>query len=307
MDDAAAMARHMARIHAAERLEHVPGVETFRWLAEQEGFDPATDSLVGIDAAGEIMAEAGSWHHVTPTGARVFIWHDTAPGHESLRSFLLAWGETRARQTLATADPDRDRVIRVAVEEHRSAARAAIEAAGFEAARSFAVMRRTATDLPPIPPPPDGIDVVPWSESIDEAMRLTSNEAFADHWGSLPMTAEAWAAMYRDSPVFRRDASFAAMDGDLVAAFCTTEFDEEDVATRGHREFYIHKVGTRRSHRRRGLASLVVAHTLHAAAGAGADTVALEVDETSHTNATLVYERLGFAVAERSIHYLKRV
>ncbi len=37
------------------------------------------------------------------------------------------------------------------------------------------------------------------------------------------------------------------------------------------------------------------------------DTAALEVDESSHTNATAVYHRLGFEVIERSIHYVKNL
>lgn len=305
VDDAEALARHVLRIHQAERLEQVGGADTFRWLASQVGLDPATDTLIGIDDDGEIQAEVGTWHHLTDAGARVFLWIDTDPGYETLRPFLLAWGEARARQSLDTVPPGIDRVIRIGIEEHRHAARSAIEAAGFTAARSFAVMRRPLTDLPPLPDTPKGIVVTTWSAAIDEAMRETSNEAFADHWGSLPMTPEGWRAMTADAPSFRADASFAAMAGEIAAAFCTVEFDPEDAETRGYREFYLHRVGTRRDHRRRGLASLVIIHALHAAAAAGADTMALEVDETSHTNATVVYERLGFTVAERSIHYLK--
>jgi hypothetical protein len=36
------------------------------------------------------------------------------------------------------------------------------------------------------------------------------------------------------------------------------------------------------------------------------DRAALDVDESSHTNAGDVYLRLGFEVTERSIHYLKQ-
>ncbi len=37
----------------------------------------------------------------------------------------------------------------------------------------------------------------------------------------------------------------------------------------------------------------------------GLDRVALWVDEMSHTNATLVYERLGFKTYGRSLTYVK--
>jgi mycothiol synthase len=191
------------------------------------------------------------------------------------------------------------------VEEHRTGLRNALEEAGFEARRSFVVMRRGLTELPEQIPLPDGITAVPWSEDIDEGIRDANNESFADHWGSLPMSSDMWVAMYRESKMFRPDLSFAALDGDRVVSFVMTEFDEEDVETRGYVEYYIHRVGTRRSHRGRRIASHLLIKTLEAAAAAGGDTAGLEVDESSHTGATMVYSRLGFEVIERSIHYLK--
>ncbi|MEX1207483.1 MAG: hypothetical protein WEE36_02605 [Acidimicrobiia bacterium] len=47
--------------------------------------------------------------------------------------------------------------------------------------------------------------------------------------------------------------------------------------------------------------------SLTAAKESGLATAALEVDETSHTNATEVYHRLGFEVASRTVHYLREI
>ncbi|WKZ81780.1 MAG: GNAT family N-acetyltransferase [Acidimicrobiia bacterium] len=306
-EDADTLARHLLRVHEAERLDHVAGPDVLRWLATQPGFDPATDSIAAFDPAGEVRADAGAWAHFADQGARAFLWVDVDPGFEDLRPFLLSWVEARGRERLAEATGDGDRVLRVAVEEHRLALRQAVEAAGFDSQRSFVIMRRPLTGLPPSPPLPDGIEVVPWSETIDERIRQANNEAFQDHWGSLPMSTEAWHGGFAGSDTFRPDLSFAALDGEVVVSYCMVEVDTEDNEQRGVEEVYVSRVGTRRSHRGRRLASLLICRVMETAASGGADTVALDVDETSHTGATAVYARLGFAVESRSIHYLKSV
>jgi len=297
----------MLRVDAAEHLDSVPGTELYRWLLVQDGFDAETDTLAGFDATGEVRAEVKVWAPVTEAGARAFIWLDAAPPATDLRAFLLAWGEARSRQILEAIDPSLERVIRVGAEEHRTELRAQIEAAGFPPARSWVVMRRSLTDLPEPPPLPEGVRIEPWSEVLDEAARLASNEAFADHWGSQPMSQEMWQGIYRNSEVFRRDLSFLAVAGEDVVALCLAEVSEENNTHRGIAEVYVDRVGTRRAHRRSGIASHLVVRTLSAAAAAGLESAALDVDETSHTQATAVYRRLGFEVAERSITYVKTV
>jgi ribosomal protein S18 acetylase RimI-like enzyme len=80
---------------------------------------------------------------------------------------------------------------------------------------------------------------------------------------------------------------------------------DEENARRGRPEVYVDRVGTRRAYRRSRIASHLVVLTLQASAAAGMESAALDVDETSHTEATLVYRRLGFEVTERSTTYLK--
>ena len=307
LDDADALARHMLRVDQAEHLESVPGTELYRWLVDQHGFDPTTDTLAGFDATGEVRAEVKLWAPITEAGARAFVWIDAAPPATDLRPFLIAWGEARSRQILEEIDPALERVIRIGVEEPRAEFRTQIEQAGFAASRSFVVMRRTLAELPTPPPLPARLRVAPWSRETADEARLASNEAFADHWGSQPVSAEMWDGLYARSDVFRPDLSFLALDGDTVVALCLAEVSTEDNTRRGRAEVYIDRVGTRRSHRRAGIASHLVALTLRAASSAGLESAALDVDETSHTEATTVYRRLGFEVAERSIVYVKTI
>jgi ribosomal protein S18 acetylase RimI-like enzyme len=161
--------------------------------------------------------------------------------------------------------------------------------------------------LPPFTPPPlpEGVSIEPWSPEIDEAVRLANNESFADHWGTFPMSPQMWVTSYRDSEIFRPDFSFVALGPPGVVSFCMVEVEEDENTRTGHRDIYIHRVGTLRSHRRQRLASCLMLRTMQTAAAQGMERAVLEVDESSHTNAGEVYLRLGFAVTERSIHYVK--
>ena len=307
IDDAQALADHTRLIHEAEGLEFLPGAGFFRWLLTQPGIDPEHDMLVAV-ADDSIVADAGTWVHSGDAGARCIIWGETSPNYEHLRGHLLEWSEARGRRRLDDEPRDLSRVLRIAVEEHREVYRKAIEAAGFESPRSFADMARPLTDLPPAPDLPNGIEVVAWSDELEEETRLASNSSFADHWGSLPMAPKEFSGFFRDSPTFRPDLSFLALDEGAVVSFCLCEVDEEDNEERDTNDAYIQRVGTIRSHRGQRLATHLIVRAMEAAASAGGlDRSALQVDEMSHTDATIVYERLGFETYGRSFTYVKEV
>jgi mycothiol synthase len=229
--DVAALTRHVLRVDGAEHLEHVPGAESFLWLMRQPDFDVATEWIVGFDADGEARAHAAAWTQATDAGSRSFLWFEADPGHEDLKPFLMSWAEAVGRRGLARGMAPR--VLRVPVEEHRAGHRRVVEEAGFEAGRSFALMEVPLAEVPSPGEPPAEITVEAWTPELDEGARLANNEAFADHWGSLPMTAAEWTAGYVESTQFRPDLSFLAVEGDRVVGFCLTEVDEEHATDGG--------------------------------------------------------------------------
>jgi len=121
------------------------------------------------------------------------------------------------------------------------------------------------------------------------------------------MSPEEFAGFSNESPTFRPDLSFLAVADGEVVSFCLCEVDEEDNADRDTDDLYIHRVGTVRSHRGLRLASNLIVRSMEAAARAGLDRAALEVDEMSHTGATRVYERLGFEIYARSIDFVEEL
>lgn len=297
--DAPGLADLAAAINEAEGLEFVGGPDFWGWWLGQHRL--GDDTLLAIDRGGRVLAATGSWVQVTPSGARAILWLDAHPEHLDLDPFLLRWAEQRACRQLEGAGGSR--VIRISAEEHRSRRRRVIEEAGFRNARTFVEMERPLTgDIPDLPVP-EGPTTTTWEPSLDEAARIASNAAFADHWGSLPMDPDTWASMVLDEDTMRRGLSFLAVVADEVVAMSLASVDvEEDPEC-----LWIDRVAVVPSWRRRGLASALVARSLRAGADAGLGKARLGVDEENGWDAPALYRRLGFEVTKRSVTYLKEL
>jgi ribosomal protein S18 acetylase RimI-like enzyme len=160
-----------------------------------------------------------------------------------------------------------------------------------------------------VPPPTDVIvralgpdyDRARW----DEPLRAAHNSAFADHWGSNPVSAAAWAHFRTGSRAFRPACSAAALtgDGEVVGYVMSYEY-EADTAHIGRRDLYIGTVGTIAAQRGRGIASALLAHVLKSARGLGYDTASLSVDSQNPTGALGVYARAGFRQHRREVTYV---
>jgi mycothiol synthase len=153
---------------------------------------------------------------------------------------------------------------------------------------------------------PEGLEVVRYDASLDSAMRDAHNAAFVDHPNFSPWSEGMWRQWVSDSRSFRPQLSFVVVDGagdtEVVAYLQTAEYDAYQAAT-GRREAYVAKVGTRREHRGRGLASILLARALSEYREAGYDEASLDVDSENPTGALAIYERAGFEVQTRWADY----
>jgi len=305
LEDAASLADLLTAVDAAEGLEEVLGPEGARRELSYPGLDLERDTLVAVTPDGNIRGFAFLWLHPTGHPTRAILWMEAHPGHLPLEPFLMDWAEARARQGLEQALPAARR-LRQHVEEHRARRRRAIEEAGYLHARTFVEMwRRIDQDLPAEPSPSPGVEIVPWAPSLVEGARLAANESFALHWDSLPLEPEEWQQRVCADPFFRPDLSRLAVSGGKVVALCLASVDAEQNARRGVAEVWVERVGTILSHQRHGLASALVGEVLRAAADAGFTRAGLGVDQESTSNATALYERLGFAATRRTLAYAK--
>jgi ribosomal protein S18 acetylase RimI-like enzyme len=174
---------------------------------------------------------------------------------------------------------------------------------GFEERRYFFDMKRGLDEPVPEVALADGLRMVPFDASMDEALRVTHNEVFLDHWGSTPKDPESWKTWFTGIRSFRGGSSYVVMDGETIAAYVLAYEWEADTEATGVRELYVGQVGTVRSYRGRGLARVALAKVLAEAAQAGYERAGLGVDADNPTGALGLYESLGFSVRNKWITY----
>jgi ribosomal protein S18 acetylase RimI-like enzyme len=99
-----------------------------------------------------------------------------------------------------------------------------------------------------------------------------------------------------------------AVDEDgAVVGVCVNQVYPEDEAVTGRHEALISILGTTRAQRGRGVATAMIAWSLHAFAAAGFDWALIEVDVDNPTGAARLYRNLGFEPLRRSVTYLVEV
>ncbi len=285
-----------AERHAAEDLREL--------LLEGPGKDPAAQSLLGVDDAGTPRAFGHVDPDHEPVGqVRVRLLGGVHPAWRRRGAGApgLARQQAAAAELVAAAGHGHLPVRMLLEAEERHTDRAALAAsAGFAPVRRFHTMARSLTGdhgpLPAVGDPGPGLRLAPWSPEVDEAVRLAHGEAFADHWGSRPRTAEDWARTVTGHRDFCAAWSFVVLDGDGVAAYTLSADYPQDWAVRGVPEGYTTHVGVRPSHRRRGLARLLLARAMAAFAQDGLASAALDVDADNATGALELYRGLGYRV-----------
>jgi len=283
--------------------------------------DQSRDTVLAVDAAGEVIAFGSAFLHPSRDGAlTVSLTGSVLPRlwRRGIGTAVFAWQCARGVEQLAEVAPTLDAGadawtadLKVYAAESNLGHQRVVQARGFVPERWFATMLRDLTaGAPEVGLPADavarGLRVVEYTHDRDDDTRLARNDAFRDHWGSLPSQPESWAK-FVGGEFFRPDLSRLVVDADgAIVAFCLASVIEDDWEALGASHAYIDLIGVVRAHRRQGLAPAVVAATLRAIAAAGLEKAVLDVDTDSPTGANTLYERLGFVADERSIALVAR-
>jgi len=304
LDDAAAYVRLHEEARVADAGEEVMSEEVARHELTDPGCPLAANTLA-LEAPGGSLAASIMIHERLQgiDSRRIFLWGVTDPATRGLGigRAALAWALARADEILAGEPAALVRVVEAFKDVRLADAIALHEAAGFRPARWYFDMRRDLRE--PLPEMPDLRDLrlEPYLPGLSERMRLAHNEAFADHWGSEPLTAGTWDRHFVGDPFFRGDLSFVAFDGDEIAGYTINYVSEADWQATGVREGWVGQLGVRRPWRRRGLATALLVRSMEAFLAVDLEAATLGVDAENPTGALGVYERAGFRAIRRSV------
>jgi len=304
LDDVTAYTRLLGEARIADGGEEVATEEVTRHELEDPNTPPATNSLALQLSDGSLGGSITLTERLQGAAARrIFLWGVTHPAlrGRGIGTALVRWGVARGEEILAAQPGDMPGLVEAFKEVRLADAVALHEAHGFRAARWYFDMRRDLRE--PLPAMPDlgGLEVRPYEPALAEPVRLAHNEAFADHWGSEPQTAEVWGRDFVGDPYFRGDLSFVVVDGDQIAGYTVNYVAEADWQATGVRDGWVGQLGVRRAWRKRGIATALLVRSMEAFRAAGMDAATLGVDSENPTGALGIYERVGFRPIRRSV------
>jgi ribosomal protein S18 acetylase RimI-like enzyme len=308
-DDIDAMHEVQAAADAVDHPTWITPREDIVDTFELSHIDHARDTLLGFAADGTMVVFASAFLHPSREGRLTVVLGGAvhpAWRRRGIGSAALAWSHARARQQLVEVEPtlapgEWKREIKIYAEESTPDVVTVAARRGFEVERWFTTMvRDMSVELPELSPV-EGTSIVPYTPDRALDVLAARNDAFRDHWGSLPTTEESWRR-FVDGEFLRPDLSRLVLDADgRVIALCLASVIEDDWEALGASHAYIDLIGVVRDHRRRGLAPRVIAASLASIADAHLEKAVLDVDTASPTGANTLYEGLGFAPTERSM------
>jgi mycothiol synthase len=307
--DFPAAAELISAAHAHDDVDWLPTPELLAhdW-GRTPGFDPAADVLVAESAGRAVGLVAVDWRsrHIKIVH-EVAIWVRPSSRRNGIGDTLLTWAEDHARETVAAgiggptdlpheiggwADADVPGHAQLAASRSYRVARY-----GFE-------MRRRVDDPIAKVTLPEGLEVRPVQPDEHRTIWDADTEAFRDHFEASVRT-DADYEQWITSPTLDTSLWQVAWDGGEVAGSVITSINAEENEKLGLKIAWLDHISVRRPWRKRGVASALIASTLHILRERGMEIAALGVDAENPTGALQVYEAMGFARHKTGISYRK--
>lgn len=292
--------------NVADRINEIPTVESTRVEFEHlPEFDPRRDVLLA-EVGSDVVAAA--WTNVR-TRNRVAVhevagWVLPAWRRRGLGGALLHWTEGRAREVARVDGRTGEWALMAWPEDSQPGAIALYEDEGFRPVRYGFNMIRDLTDPIPDRSLPDGLETRPVRASDHRRIWEADAEAFRDLWGSAERTEIDFVRWFAD-PDLDTDRWQVAWDGDEVVGCVMTFVYPSDNERLGTSRGTLAHIAVRRPWRRRGVASALIARSLHDLREQGLAQAALGVDAENPSGALRLYEAMGFRRESMHIAYEK--
>ncbi|WP_232662173.1 GNAT family N-acetyltransferase [Pseudonocardia sp. TRM90224] len=302
IDDAERLASLRGAIEEVDKRGWHYDVEDCAEELADPDMDLALDTVMVLDGEEPVAYQIIYKGEGAMTGQKVMAFAAVHPERrgQGIGTALLSVAAQRAEQLNA--------MLTAKVPEEMADAAALFADFGMAPVRWWSELKRDLARPVAAVAVPDGLTLNPlgpeYDRDWDERLRAAHNEAFRDHWGSSPDTAEGFAHARTYSKNFRSGCSVAACDaGGAVAGYVLSYEYEADFAHTGIKELLIDTVGTVAEWRGKGVAAALLAHVLATAVEQGFEQAALTVDSQNPTGAVGVYERAGFVLRRREVTF----
>jgi mycothiol synthase len=302
----------LAAIQAALRADSLPETITADEFRARLGIphndsrlSPADDVWVVAVQERGVVAYADGWL-VGADAARSYrtacFVHPDFRGRGIGRALLTRqWQRAKAiARRLSAAETPVTVTMGARAWERQAGALALLESGGLQRVRSNVEMQRDLRQPVPVVVAPPGLRLEPWIDPrIDEALWQAYEEAFADHWGHVGESFDAFMNRMALGHV-QREHSFVAWAGGAVAGGSLNDMSEVRDASQ---PAFIHHLFVRRPWRGRGLGRALVDASLARARQLGYADARLMVDEENPTGARRLYQAAGFRDVTRRFIY----
>jgi len=269
------------------------------------GINLDEDMRLIFTAAGQLAGAIEVWTVRNPP-VHPWVWARVHPDFQGqgLGSYLMTWGENRARDAIARCPDDARVSMRCGIDGGYKPACQLLENHGMSVVRYFWDMEIEFNGEPTAPPIPNGITIKTYKHPQElKKVYEAVDDAFKDHWGhvdeALDIGLEHWRKRIEGDKDFDASIWFLAMDGDEIAGMSLCRPKIAHNPQMG----WVDILGVRRPWRKKGLGLVLLQYSFKEFYKRGQKFAGLGVDAASLTGATRLYTKAGMHAAREYIDY----
>ncbi len=277
-------------------LGHVQTTEDHlrqNWLP-MPGYDIARDAWLVIAPGGQVAAMIGVGHN---HASRMYAQPRVHPDYAGLEldAYLLERAIERACEIMVEAQADARVTLNVFCVAKNVEARQAFTQAGFVHVRTDWLMQIDMDQPPPAPVWPEHVMLRPYTPEMLRAIFDARNEAFQDHWGTMPANFATWQTYYSTFEDFDPSLWFTAYEGEEIAGIAICEKEGEAGC--------VEELAVRLPWRHKGLGLALLYQAFGEFYRRGERRVVLNVDSQNMSGATRLYTRAGMRPIQQTDQY----